>query len=145
MSVRVCVCVCMQETREPPPELLMPLLPYQKQFLAWAMKQVRIVHTCLSVGQGHCGLPPWVRQHVSTLSSCLYAQVPRMGHEAGTHLAVCVVLCTAVHSKVVIAGKWRCLHGSVCSVLCHCDAKGLGAWAMKQVRSLASRLHARDR
>lgn len=28
------------ESREPPPELLMPLLPYQKQFLAWAMKQV---------------------------------------------------------------------------------------------------------
>ncbi|MEW5314236.1 MAG: hypothetical protein WDW38_005748 [Sanguina aurantia] len=27
------------ESREPPPELLMPLLPYQKQFLAWAMKQ----------------------------------------------------------------------------------------------------------
>ena len=27
------------ETREPPPELLMPLLKYQKQFLAWALKQ----------------------------------------------------------------------------------------------------------
>ena len=24
---------------EPPPELLMPLLPYQKEFLAWAIKQ----------------------------------------------------------------------------------------------------------
>jgi DNA repair protein RAD16 len=28
------------ESMEPPPEVLMPLLPYQKQFLAWAMKQV---------------------------------------------------------------------------------------------------------
>ena len=28
------------EMREPPPELLMPLLPFQKQFLAWAIKQV---------------------------------------------------------------------------------------------------------
>lgn len=28
------------EMMEPPPELLMPLLPFQKQFLAWAMKQV---------------------------------------------------------------------------------------------------------
>lgn len=27
------------ESCEPPPELLMPLLPYQKQFLAWALKQ----------------------------------------------------------------------------------------------------------
>ena len=27
------------ETMEPPAELLMPLLPYQKQFLAWAIKQ----------------------------------------------------------------------------------------------------------
>ena len=27
------------ETREPPAELLMPLLQYQKQFLAWAVKQ----------------------------------------------------------------------------------------------------------
>ena len=26
---------------EPPAELLMPLLPYQKQFLAWAIKQER--------------------------------------------------------------------------------------------------------
>jgi hypothetical protein len=26
---------------EPPAELLMPLLPYQKQFLSWAIKQVR--------------------------------------------------------------------------------------------------------
>ncbi|GAX83352.1 hypothetical protein CEUSTIGMA_g10777.t1 [Chlamydomonas eustigma] len=29
------------ETMDPPAELLMPLLPYQKQFLAWAMKQER--------------------------------------------------------------------------------------------------------
>jgi hypothetical protein len=29
------------ETMEPPPELLMALLPYQKQFLAWAVRQVR--------------------------------------------------------------------------------------------------------
>jgi hypothetical protein len=27
------------ESMEPPADLLMPLLPYQKQFLAWAMKQ----------------------------------------------------------------------------------------------------------
>jgi hypothetical protein len=26
---------------EPPAELLMPLLPYQKQFLSWAVQQVR--------------------------------------------------------------------------------------------------------
>ena len=26
---------------EPPPELLMPLLPYQKEFLAWAVGQER--------------------------------------------------------------------------------------------------------
>ena len=30
-----------KDMRDPPPELLMPLLPYQKQFLAWALKQVR--------------------------------------------------------------------------------------------------------
>jgi DNA repair protein RAD16 len=29
------------EMAEPPPELLMPLLPFQKQYLAWALKQVR--------------------------------------------------------------------------------------------------------
>ncbi len=29
-----------QDMLEPPPEMLMPLLPYQKQFLAWAIKQV---------------------------------------------------------------------------------------------------------
>ena len=28
------------ELAEPPKELLMPLLPFQKQFLAWAIKQV---------------------------------------------------------------------------------------------------------
>ncbi|GLI66752.1 hypothetical protein VaNZ11_010704 [Volvox africanus] len=28
-----------RDMRDPPPELLMPLLPYQKQFLAWAVRQ----------------------------------------------------------------------------------------------------------
>lgn len=28
-----------EEAMEPGPELLMPLLPYQKEFLAWAVKQ----------------------------------------------------------------------------------------------------------
>lgn len=34
---------CMQEMEqmEAPPELLMTLLPYQKEFLAWAVKQER--------------------------------------------------------------------------------------------------------
>lgn len=29
-----------EQQMDPPPELLMPLLPYQKSFLAWAVKQV---------------------------------------------------------------------------------------------------------
>jgi DNA repair protein RAD16 len=36
------------ETMDPPSELLMPLLPYQKQFLAWAMKQVNLPGAALS-------------------------------------------------------------------------------------------------
>lgn len=31
------------EQAEPPPELRLPLLPYQKQFLAWALKQEQSV------------------------------------------------------------------------------------------------------
>lgn len=34
------------ELAEPPSTLLMPLLPYQKQFLAWALKQVRTCSVC---------------------------------------------------------------------------------------------------
>lgn len=37
---------------EPPTELLMPLLPYQKEFLAWAIKQEQ------SDVRGGCGPSP---------------------------------------------------------------------------------------
>jgi hypothetical protein len=39
-----CPAAGANEEREPAPELLMPLLPFQKQFLAWGLKQVR--RTC---------------------------------------------------------------------------------------------------
>lgn len=41
---------------EAPPELLMPLLPYQKEFLAWAVKQE---HS--DVRGGCAAYPSWQR------------------------------------------------------------------------------------
>ena len=50
---------------EPPPELLMPLLPYQKEFLAWAIKQEQ------SDVRGGCG-PCLLRIIVRPQADLLY-------------------------------------------------------------------------